>query len=302
VLDVQRQCPKTHRFKDNCAYFIKEEPVPAVSQRLPTVLSSEQIASAAGATYFSGSLAFTFDETSTWGLKRGDLSRMKVINQLDRKFIVCVLDFIGEGNSQTSDLPKRMLVLVDQHAASERVRVEGFLKTLCHHFLCPESSGSQSAFLSELNPPRPVLLSRREASILCRDTKCILRRWGFDLSWPESESRDQNTVPDAYEQVLVHSIPQVAGEKVREDALCDKRCSSMYQILVGDELRHFLTDYATEFETSDVLPTLGSEMLGADQDGPAWHKALRWCPRSLLEIINSRACRGSRSSMVVDFD
>ncbi|KAH9977607.1 hypothetical protein BGW80DRAFT_765165 [Lactifluus volemus] len=34
-------------------------------------------------------------------------------------------------------------------------------------------------------------------------------------------------------------------------------------------------------------------MLGADQDGPAWHKALRWCPRSLLEIINSRACRGA---------
>ena len=149
---------------------------------------------------------------------------MKVINQLDRKFIVCVLDVIGESvdSSQTSDLPKRMLVLVDQHAASERVRVEGFLKTLCHHFLCPESSGNQSAFLAELNPPRPVILSRREASILCRDAKCILRRWGFELSLPESESRDQNTVPDAYEQVLVHSIPLVAGEKVRQDAFCDQ--------------------------------------------------------------------------------
>ncbi|KAH9977606.1 hypothetical protein BGW80DRAFT_765257 [Lactifluus volemus] len=89
----ERQAPQwiLDALKDNCAYFIKEEPVPAVSQRLPTVLSSEHIASAAGATYFSGSLAFTFDETSTWGLKRGDLSRMKVINQLDRKFIVCVL-------------------------------------------------------------------------------------------------------------------------------------------------------------------------------------------------------------------
>jgi hypothetical protein len=75
----------------------------------------------------------------------------------------------------------------------------------------------------------------------------------------------------------------------------------MRQILVGDELRHFLKDYATELETSDILPALGSEMLGADQDDPAWHKALRWFPGSLLEIVNSRACRGSRSSMVADF-
>jgi DNA mismatch repair ATPase MutL len=52
---------------------------------------------------------------------------MKVISQLDRKFIVCVVDATSESNesSQTSDCSKRILVLVDQHAASERVRVEG---------------------------------------------------------------------------------------------------------------------------------------------------------------------------------
>ena len=61
-----------------------------------------------------------------------------------------------------------MLVLVDQHAASERVRVESFLKTLCHNFLNFESNGSQSAGRVEqdLEPPRAILLSRREASML----------------------------------------------------------------------------------------------------------------------------------------
>jgi DNA mismatch repair protein MLH3 len=137
---------------------------------------------------------------------------MKVISQLDRKFIVCVVDATSEsnGDSQTSDCSKRILVLVDQHAASERIRVEGYLKTLCHHFLDAGHEGSQTTFRVKLEPPRPVLLSRREVSML-RSSSQILQRWGFDLSWPESEIRDQNA---DQEVVLVHSVPQVVGEKV----------------------------------------------------------------------------------------
>lgn len=141
---------------------------------------------------------------------------MKVISQLDRKFIVCVVDATSESDesSQMSDYAKRILVLVDQHAASERVRVEGYLKTLCHHFLDAGRDGSPSASRVKLEPPRPVLLSRREASILRNSTQ-ILGRWGFDLTWSETEGRDQNTDQEIYEQVLVHSVPQVVGEKVR---------------------------------------------------------------------------------------
>jgi len=62
---------------------------------------------------------------------------------------------------------------------------------------------------------------------------------------------------------------------------------------VGDELRNFLKEYAAESETDDVLPALRSETQGGDQDHPTWHKALRWCPKGLLGLVNSRACRGS---------
>ncbi len=150
---------------------------------------------------------------------------MKVINQLDRKFIVCAIDRESDDNGQTFDSPRNMLVLVDQHAASERVRVEGFLKTLCHNFLNVESSGKQSVNSVELDPPRPILLSRREASIL-RGTQSILKRWCFDLSWPQSESGDQTIDQDAYEQFLVHSVPHVVSDKVRRRFLLSKRYSS----------------------------------------------------------------------------
>jgi DNA mismatch repair protein MLH3 len=141
---------------------------------------------------------------------------MNVINQLDRKFILCAVDEIkgSDDSRQEADNPRRMLVLVDQHAASERVRVEGFLKTLCQNFLDFEGNGSQSPDLVELDPPRAILLSRKEASTL-RSTQSMLGRWSLGLSWPESKSRNQSIDQDEYEQFLVHSVPRVVSEKVR---------------------------------------------------------------------------------------
>jgi DNA mismatch repair protein MLH3 len=266
--------------KDNSAYFVREKPIPSVSQRLPNllILSSELVAPAC-ATHPSRHVdsLFTLDKPSTWCLQKDDLTRMKVLNQLDRKFIVCTVDEIrgSDDNRQEPDIPRRMLVLVDQHAASERVRVEGFLRTLCHRFLNLESNGSQSADRVDLDPPRAILLSRREASIL-RNTQSILGRWCFELSWPESEGCDQSFDQDKYERFLVHSVPGVVSEK----------------LLAGDELRDFLREYAAEAETDGILPALGTES-GGDPDHLTWHKALRWCPKGLLGLINSRACRGA---------
>ncbi|KAI0000050.1 hypothetical protein BJV77DRAFT_510279 [Russula vinacea] len=266
--------------KDNSAYLVREQPIPSVSQRLPNLLtlSSEPVAPTCAthpSRHADGS--FIVDKPSTWCLQKDDLFRLKVLNQLDRKFIVCTVDETrkSDDSQQESNIPRRMLVLVDQHAASERVRVEGFLRTLCHNFLNHDSNGGQSADRVELDPPRAIILSRKEASIL-RNTQSMLERWCFDLSWPESESCDHSFDQDKYEQSLVHSVPGVVSEK----------------LLAGDELRDFLKEYAAESETDGILPALGTES-GGDPDHLTWHKALRWCPKGLLGLINSRACRGA---------
>ena len=205
--------------KDNSAYLVREKLIPSISQRLPNLLSlsSESVAPTCAthpSLHADGSLIL--DRPSTWCLQKDDLARMDVINQLDRKFILCTVDE-SKGNDdsrQGSEFPRRMLVLIDQHAASERVRVEGFLRTLCHNFLDFEGNGSQSPDRVELDPPRAILLSRKDASIL-RSTQTVLGRWCFGLSWPESESRDQSIDQDEYDQFLVHSVPRVVSEKVR---------------------------------------------------------------------------------------
>ncbi len=205
--------------KDNSAYFVREKLIPSVSQRLPNLLSlsSEPVAPTC-TTHPSlpADGSFILDRPSTWCLQKDDLARMNVINQLDRKFILCAVDEIkgSDDSRQESDNPRRMLVLVDQHAASERVRVEGFLRILCHNFLDSEGNGGQSPDRVELDPPRAILLSRKEASIL-RSAQSILGRWCFGLSWPESKSCDQSFDQDEIGQLLVHSVPRVVSEKVR---------------------------------------------------------------------------------------
>ena len=209
-------------FEDNSAYLVNERPIPSVSRRLPNLLSLslEHVASTTRVVHPSncvdGSFSSSFDQTSTWRLQKDDIARMKVINQVDRKFIVCMVDSVRKSDhgGEVPGSPKCMLVIVDQHAASERVRVEGFLKNLCHHFLNPESTGKQNVNRVELDPPLRILLSQRETSIL-RDTRSMLGRWCFDLSWPKPESRDQSVDQDAYEQLLVHSVPHVVSDKVR---------------------------------------------------------------------------------------
>ena len=226
-----RTAPKlTINLQDNSAYFIKERPIPSVSQRLPNPLSltSKHVVPTTCATHsvrwVDHPLSIS-DETSTWCLQKDDLARMKVINQLDRKFIICAVNENRgiDGSGQAYDSPRRMLVLVDQHAASERVRVEGFLKTLSHDFLNFGSNENQTADRVKLDPPHPMFLSRREASRL-REARRILARWCFDLSWPESESCDQIINEDAYEQFLVHSVPHVVSEKVRRSILPANSC------------------------------------------------------------------------------
>ena len=115
-----------------------------------------------------------------------------MLAQVDRKFVLLAL---GEGSGST-------LALLDQHAASERVRVERFLGELC--------KGKSVT----LNATVPILLAPNEAQVV-REAHQLLPRWGLVLeSQSEKDSVLDTTKPDAYEQVLVSAVPDVVSRKV----------------------------------------------------------------------------------------
>jgi DNA mismatch repair protein MLH3 len=162
-------------------------------------------------------------------ISRYQLREAKVINQIDQKFIACIADInIGappepwsEGGGSRSS---RILLFVDQHAADERIRVERFLQPLCLHFLHASTSRqnevSNAVIATELKPPKVIVLTRHEASLLQRDTyvKKLFHNWGISFSEPPSESSAEafeDGVFNDYAQVQVTSLPALLSDKVR---------------------------------------------------------------------------------------
>jgi DNA mismatch repair protein MLH3 len=143
---------------------------------------------------------------------KADLRGAQVIEQVDHKFVACVV--------------AGAVVLIDQHAADERVRVERFLKELCLGYLGAVHSDGQERVgvrVRELHPPVPVLLSRDEE----RQTRDpAVRRafgcWGFRFKGnnksPLMEEGVEGTSdagnPSGYSQVFVECVPEVVANKV----------------------------------------------------------------------------------------
>lgn len=152
---------------------------------------------------------------------------------MDCKFIACVVgpDHIdpsgaAKNNEASEDeLPPdgKTLVLIDQHAADERVRVERFLKAICRGFLShQEGSGGVEAM--QLSPPVPVLLTRHEASRLVGllNFQKAFESWGFRFSGLEETRARLDCETDldgGYIQVLVCAIPEIVSEKVSAEGL-----------------------------------------------------------------------------------
>lgn len=155
--------------------------------------------------------------------RKEDLLNADIISQVDRKFIACLI----RDNVETPDNDDRgvsharALVLIDQHAADERVRVERYLRELCLGFL-HHGDKTNGVATRILENSVPVLLTRHEASCLAESN--ILQRafecWGiaFDnLSSIASRVWDgglDNTSEKGYMQVFVRSVPAVVGDKV----------------------------------------------------------------------------------------
>lgn len=164
---------------------------------------------------------------------RSDLEQAKVIGQVDRKFVACLIrgrltlpvgELLDGGKNKIDTLGYSSLVLVDQHAADERICVERYLKELCQGFLHNRRNGpnsEQGVRVQTLEPPTPLLLTRHEALILAgsHDLQKFLSWWGLHLTCLSTEMDGTETDPDSgnnhgYLQILVKSIPLIISDKV----------------------------------------------------------------------------------------
>lgn len=209
-------------------------------------------------------------------LSKTGLQQAEVMAQLDRKFIL-----VKTNNTQTladSGNGGNLLVLIDQHAADERIRVEALLAGLCS--AVPNDVGSYRSKLGHCSSVPIIILDKPiqfTASVQEQDQfiahAARFAAWGilYDITTPTTSSNRPQQV------VSVAALPPVITE----------RCKADPQVLVAF-LRTAVWKYA---EDPSLLPV--SDGSKTKDDTTAWVQRISSCPEGLIDLINSRACRSA---------
>lgn len=211
-------------------------------------------------------------------LSKSGLGVTKVIKQVDGKFILVRMP---------SATGKDVLVLVDQHAASERAVLEGLLSELCTAIppTSPAASLRSSTGLSSaintvlLEAPLHFQISSREQDLLAQHAGHFAR-WGilYELSkW--STNADLSVKGAAKEHKLcVRTLPPGIAE----------RCRLSPKLLI-ELLRAEVWAFADV--SRRPAPAVSDDV--TDDNAHSWLRQIGSCPKGIIDLLNSRACRSA---------
>ncbi|XP_070776806.1 DNA mismatch repair protein Mlh3 [Enoplosus armatus] len=108
---------------------------------------------------------------------------MKVIHQVDKKFLACLINTRDEEPASLADTEGNLLVLVDQHAAHERVRLENLVADSYEDD--PDAPGERRLCSSTILPPLEISVTEEELRLL-RSCQPHLRSLGLEVKFSQA--------------------------------------------------------------------------------------------------------------------
>ncbi|KAF2491059.1 hypothetical protein BU16DRAFT_565975 [Lophium mytilinum] len=211
-------------------------------------------------------------------LSKDALQHATVIAQVDRKFILAKM----KGNFDDSH--GVVLVLIDQHAADERIRVEALLSDLCMPIpeskrvpFCSNLGHESRVNFTTLSSPLRFSLSSHESQLF-RTHAPLFAAWGilYNLTSPIQSlpKPPGNSLPST---LTVITLPPAIAERCTSDPklLINLLRSEVYKLA---EALTRLTQKSTDTEPTTTHP---------------WLRSIGSCPSGLLDLVNSRACRSA---------
>ncbi|OAX79612.1 hypothetical protein ACJ72_06068 [Emergomyces africanus] len=212
-------------------------------------------------------------------LTKQGLQNARLIAQVDKKFLLLRLPSISEANNNDQ---QQILVLVDQHAADERCRVEQLFDELCG---TPGTISDPSTYYSRVNAaplPKPISfkVSPQEGELL-KSHSDYFESWGCYYTLSTSERN--------YHTVTVDKLPILIAERCR---LEPKLAIDLLRGEIWDR-----EDYRKRHHVSRP-PMPGSAIPPKDNMQPtitrhSWLERIGDCPKAIIDLLNSRACRSS---------
>ncbi|KAI4088003.1 MAG: hypothetical protein LQ344_006378 [Seirophora lacunosa] len=219
-------------------------------------------------------------------LSKGDLSNATVIAQVDKKFILVLMaPTTGHGVEQLPVLDKQqVLVLIDQHAADERIRVENLLAELCTSAssdtrrITSSLGHKPDVATTVLSKPIVFEVKNREHAMLMAHARHFAY-WGIliDLNFTHRDPVSRDISPC---KVSVISLPPVIAERCRLEP-------KLLIHLLRKEIWKRGEDGSTPLIPS--LPPSNDDC--AEQSD--WLTRISSCPEGILEMLNSRSCRSA---------
>ncbi|CAG8765722.1 4732_t:CDS:2, partial [Cetraspora pellucida] len=187
----------------------------------------------------------------------------------------------------------------DQHAADERVRVEMLMKKFCDfknkERIQDENNNEIHQINSlvetiQINPPNKIILTEREVRVLKR-FEANFNSWGIFFSDNIDTKHDNpslslvsphfitSSTDDDHIPIYVTHLPKMIADRCVFD-------SRVTQELLRQHL------YWLEDTGGIGINNVGEKSLDTNEQSD-WKTMIRLCPRGIIDILNSKACRGA---------
>lgn len=187
---------------------------------------------------------------------------VQVLQQVDNKFIACLMSSRTDGSGQAGG---NLLVLVDQHAAHERVRLEQLI-TDSYEKQAPQSAGRKKLLSSTIIPPLAITVSEEQRRLL-RSYHKHLEDLGLELLFPDASDSS----------ILVGKVPLCFVE--REANELRRGRSPVTKSIVEELIREQLELLQTTGGIQGTLPLTVQKVLASQ----ACHGAIKFNDRLSLE-------------------
>jgi DNA mismatch repair protein MLH3 len=201
-------------------------------------------------------------------LSKSRLAKASVIGQVDRKFILIRIPVDEKHGTEIHG--QKTLVLVDQHAADERCRLEQLFSEM---FTIERShdGATQKSSICTYEFPTPLRVDIEEQEI-----QTFSANSSFFASWGCHYQIAKTTRPS----LLVDTLPIGIAERCR-----------LEPTLLAGLLRKEIWSRAGE-----KIPSIRSSKITACTNPPSpfpWLDLIAGCPETIIDLLNSRACRSS---------